>query len=103
MTRPNELEPYTIDTSDLDFDPDALRRKYIEERDKRLRSDGFAAPVCIGVHALFSGDADAVLLASGATQVVSCNTVPHPSNAIDLEPALAQATRELARHGAATA
>lgn len=65
-----------------------------------LRSDGFAPPVCIGVHALFSGDADAVLRAAGAAHVVSCNTVPHPSNAIDLVPSLAHATRELALHGA---
>ncbi len=44
MTQTNELEPYTVDTSDLDFDPDALRRKYIAERDKRLRlrREGFA-------------------------------------------------------------
>ena len=44
MTQTNELEPYTVDTSALDFDPDALRRKYIAERDKRLhlRSEGFA-------------------------------------------------------------
>ena len=26
--------------SDLGFDPDALRRKYREERDKRIRADG---------------------------------------------------------------
>ena len=44
MAQTNELEPYTVDTSDLDFDPDALRRRYITERDKRLslRSEGFA-------------------------------------------------------------
>jgi len=28
------------DTIKLDFDPDALREKYREERDKRLRTDG---------------------------------------------------------------
>ena len=27
-------------TSELDFDPDALHRKYLEERDKRLRPEG---------------------------------------------------------------
>ncbi|HVN00726.1 MAG TPA: NAD(P)/FAD-dependent oxidoreductase [Caulobacteraceae bacterium] len=29
-----------LDTADLDFDPDALREKYRQERDKRLRADG---------------------------------------------------------------
>ena len=32
---------YTIDTAELGFDPDALLRKYAEEREKRLRDDGF--------------------------------------------------------------
>ncbi|HZZ90130.1 MAG TPA: NAD(P)/FAD-dependent oxidoreductase, partial [Caulobacteraceae bacterium] len=29
-----------LDTAELDFDPDALREKYRQERDKRLRADG---------------------------------------------------------------
>jgi cation diffusion facilitator CzcD-associated flavoprotein CzcO len=37
----SDLKPYSIDTSGLDFDPDALREKYAQERDKRLRKDGF--------------------------------------------------------------
>lgn len=41
-------------------------------------------PVLVGVHAVFSGDAYATLLASGLSQVVTCNTIPHPSNQIDL-------------------
>jgi hypothetical protein len=36
-----ELNKYSIDISNLDFDPDALREKYAEERDKRIRKDGF--------------------------------------------------------------
>lgn len=58
-----------------------------------LRGEAFAPPVCIGVHALFSGEAEAVLLDAGAGPIVSCNTVPHHSNAIDLLPALAGALR----------
>ncbi len=61
-----------------------------------LRAAGLAAPVCVGVHALFSGDAEAVLQAAGAARVVSCNSVAHPSNAIDLEPSLAEAVRQQA-------
>jgi ribose-phosphate pyrophosphokinase len=68
---------------------------------QRLLALGFAAPVCVGVHAVFAGDAAAVLQAAGAARVVSCNTLPHASNAIDLTDALAEAARvELARRHA---
>jgi ribose-phosphate pyrophosphokinase len=45
---------------------------------------GMASPVCIGVHAVFAGDACAELLAAGANRVVTCNTIAHTSNAIDV-------------------
>ncbi|MDE2357806.1 MAG: ribose-phosphate diphosphokinase, partial [Betaproteobacteria bacterium] len=41
-----------------------------------LRRAGFAAPVCIGVHALFADHAYAELQAAGAARIVTCNTVP---------------------------
>jgi cyclohexanone monooxygenase len=34
-------KPYTTDPAELGFDPEALRRKYVHERDKRLRPEGF--------------------------------------------------------------
>jgi ribose-phosphate pyrophosphokinase len=49
-----------------------------------LKKAGMKAPVCIGVHAVFSGDAFGDLLHSGVEKVVTCNTIPHGSNAIDL-------------------
>jgi ribose-phosphate pyrophosphokinase len=52
------------------------------------------APVCIGVHGLFAEQSDAALARAGA-RVVTCNTVPHPSNAIDVGPLLVEAAREL--------
>lgn len=55
-------------------------------------------PVCVGVHAVFSSDAMQVLEAAGAGRVVTCNTLPHPSNAIDVTPEIAQAVRGLV-HG----
>jgi ribose-phosphate pyrophosphokinase len=60
-----------------------------------LRAAGMTAPVCIAVHALFSGAAHDELAASGAARIVSCNTVPHASNAIDVIPDVACATRNL--------
>lgn len=56
---------------------------------------GFAAPVCVGVHGLFAGPALAELQAAGAARIVTCNCVPHPSNAIDVMPAVAAALRTL--------
>lgn len=59
----------------------------------RLREAGLPAPVCVGVHALFCGDALEALQAAGPARVVTCDTVPHPTNAISLAGALAAAVR----------
>lgn len=40
--------------------------------------------VCICVHAVFAGDAYKNLLACGNTELISCNTIPHVSNRIDI-------------------
>lgn len=63
-----------------------------------LKRAHYPAPVCIGVHAVFSGDAYAQLIKAGTAQVVTCNTVPHPSNAIDLTIGLAEGVRNLFKH-----
>ncbi len=41
-------------------------------------------PVCIGVHALFSGQAYDELRHAGTSSVVTCNTIEHASNQIDV-------------------
>jgi ribose-phosphate pyrophosphokinase len=64
---------------------------------RRLRSAGYPQPVCIGVHALFDQATVDMLLSAGAERVVSCNTVHHASNAIDLSRAVMSATRALLR------
>jgi len=60
---------------------------------KGLAKVGLGGPVCIGVHAVFAGTAYEDLLASGASDVVTCNTIPHSSNGIDLAEPVAEATR----------
>lgn len=55
---------------------------------------GLKAPVCVGVHAILAGSAYADLRAAGAGRIVSCNTIPHESNGIDVCPLLARALRE---------
>ncbi|ALD20644.1 ribose-phosphate pyrophosphokinase [Hymenobacter sp. DG25A] len=62
---------------------------------QHLRRAGLPAPVCLGIHALFVGASYQELMAAGAGPVVTCNTVPHPSNAINLAPLLADALARL--------
>lgn len=57
----------------------------------RMHEANLAAPFCIVVHPLFAGDAYPLLAAAGVADVVSCNTVAHESNRIDLSAPLADA------------
>ena len=50
----------------------------------QLKRTGAPAPVCIGVHAVFANGAHDDLCAAGAARVVTCNTIPHASNDIDV-------------------
>lgn len=52
-------------------------------------------PVCVGVHALFSSDAHAALLNAGVSSIVTCNTIMHPSNDIDVFADIAGAVRSV--------
>ena len=60
---------------------------------RQVRSVFRSAPVCIGVHAVFAADALQALEDAGAGRVVTCNTLPHPSNGIDVMEEVAQAVR----------
>lgn len=53
-----------------------------------LIAQGWPAPVCVAVHGLFADNADLALARAGA-RVVTSNSVPHPTNAIDIGKALA--------------
>lgn len=55
---------------------------------EQLKAMGTAAPVCLLIHAVFADTAYEDILAAGAAQVVSTDSIPHPSNAISLGPAL---------------
>lgn len=61
---------------------------------RQLGSLGFAPPDCVVVHPLFAGDA-AQVLAKEVRRIVSTNSVVHPSNALDMTPAMAEAVRAL--------
>jgi ribose-phosphate pyrophosphokinase len=55
-----------------------------------LQNAGFAPPVVLAVHALMAEDAYALLRAV-SSQVVTTDSVPHPSNAVSILPLLRQA------------
>lgn len=63
-----------------------------------LHAAGLAAPVCIAVHPVFAGDACAALQAAGVERIISCNTIAHPSNQIDLSGPIAAALQRLMAH-----
>lgn len=56
-----------------------------------VRAAGLAPPICIAVHPIFAGDAYSALQAAGVAQIVSCNTIAHETNKIDLSRSMAAA------------
>ena len=56
---------------------------------RHLQAAGMKAPVCVGIHAVFSGNAYEDLKSRGAGRIVTCNTIAHESNAIDIGEAIA--------------
>ena len=60
-----------------------------------LKEKGMKPPICIGIHAIFAGNAYQELLDCGVSKIVTCNTIPHPSNLIDLSDILAKNLEEL--------
>ena len=57
---------------------------------RHLHDQGLPPPVCVGVHAVFSGDAHDAMRAAGVARVVTCDTIPHASNGISVHQALAK-------------
>lgn len=49
-----------------------------------LADNGLCPPVCIGVHALFSDDALPTMKAANIQQIITCSTIEHKTNGIDI-------------------
>jgi ribose-phosphate pyrophosphokinase len=62
---------------------------------RHLGSTDRRPPVCLGVHAVFAGDAYGALRRAGAAKIVTCNTISHESNAIDITAAIVRPARPL--------
>lgn len=64
------------------------------EATAKLRQAGLEAPICVGVHAIFAGDAYEALQNAGVSQIVTCNTIKHVTNEIDVSGLLEGVMRE---------
>lgn len=62
---------------------------------RHLNEQTMKPPICIGVHGIFAQDAYMSLLEAGVKKVVTCNTIGHPTNEIDLLPDLSNAIHQI--------
>lgn len=60
-----------------------------------LRRERLAPPVCVGVHAVFAGDAHESLLRAGVAEIVTTGSIPHASNRIAVDALLAGGVLDL--------
>jgi ribose-phosphate pyrophosphokinase len=60
---------------------------------KHLKNGDFQKPFCIATHAVFSGPAYNDLIEAGASKIITCNTIPHESNEIDVSVLIAQSLK----------
>jgi ribose-phosphate pyrophosphokinase len=93
-----DLEPYRGRQPVL-LDDIISSGRTMAEAVHRVNGGGSAAPVCIAIHPVFAEGAVQDLRAAGAGRVVSCNTIGHETNAIDVDPLIADACREFLTHG----
>ena len=63
---------------------------------RALCESGSAPPICCAVHGIFAGDAYEQLIGAGAAKIVTTNSIPHKTNAIDITGVLAGAVRNIA-------
>ncbi len=61
------------------------------EAAQKMVAIGLPKPVCIGVHALFADDAWAAMQNAPLAKIVSCNSISHPTNEVDVSGIIAQA------------
>ena len=78
-----EVDKYKNHTPVLVDDIISTARTMIETVG-HLKNAGMKPPVCIGVHAVFAGNAYNDLLGAGVEKVITCNTISHESNGIDI-------------------
>lgn len=78
-----QVEQYSNHTPVLVDDIISTGRTIIETI-AHLKNAGMKPPICIGIHAVFAGNAYQEIIKSGAKAVITCNTIQHESNQIDI-------------------
>lgn len=58
-----------------------------------LSAIGLKPAICIGIHPIFAANSYQTLMNAPISRVVSCNTIPHPSNAIDVTSLITEALK----------
>jgi ribose-phosphate pyrophosphokinase len=61
----------------------------------QLKSFTNTPPVCIAIHPIFAEDSYQTLLEAGVQKIITCNSISHPSNQIDLTPLLVSALKNI--------
>lgn len=64
---------------------------------RKLGERGFPAAVCLGIHGLFAENAFERLLAAGASNIVSTNTVSHRASELDVSDIVATAIKSFVK------
>ncbi|WP_339627836.1 phosphoribosyltransferase family protein [uncultured Maribacter sp.] len=59
------------------------------------KNEGMKPPICIGILAAFSGNAYQESKDADVAEIVTCNTIPHASNVIDLTDIMAKEIKNL--------
>ena len=62
---------------------------------KHLQLLNTPSPICIGVHALFNTETEQHIMLAGAEKIITCNTILHPTNQIDMTNIIAKGIVEL--------
>ena len=82
-----------LDRTPILLDDIASTGKTLVAAATKVRGMRVRPPVCLVVHPIFSAGAEEALVHAGVAYVASCNTLPHPTNQIDITPALAEGLR----------
>jgi len=84
-----ELSPW-LDRTPILLDDIASTGKTLVTAATKIRPAGVRPPVCLVVHPIFSAGAEEALVHAGVAYVASCNTLPHPTNHVDIASVLAE-------------
>lgn len=87
-----DLSPW-LDRTPILLDDIASTGKTLIAAANKVRGVRARAPVCLVVHPIFSAGAEEALVHAGVAYVASCNTLPHPTNQIDVAAVLSEGIR----------